>query len=237
MADPRIEKQYAKLLEQRAKAAARNVSEGRSLNMPGVPLNDPKAPAGTLSEVLDTLRTQGKATNLEDTIKKTPTDMIGIDPSVRNKSKFLNLDKKLAGIADTAGDVGKVVNEEAGLLKNKAGFAKMIPMLGLGAAGLAGLSIAGKVQAGELGEAGLETADLATDYVPGVGQLKMALRPTELGSSELPEELMKEREIYNAARRGNVNQSNEQPLLEPEDRATYDDMKKKINFNVLNRIK
>lgn len=239
MADPRIERQYAKLLEQRAKAAAKNVAEGRSLSMKGVPLNEPKTSAGTLSDVLDELRTQGKATNLEDTIKRTPTDMIGIDPSVRNKSKFFNLDKKLGGIADTVGDVGKVVNEESSLLKNKAGFAKMLPMLGLGAAGLAGLSIAGKVQAGELGEAGLETADLATDYVPGVGQLKMALRPTELGSSELPPELMKEREIYNAARKAGQTgtPSNDQPLLEPEDRTTYEDMKKKINFNVLNRLK
>ena len=61
-------------------------------------------------------------------------------------------------------------------------------------------------------------------------------------NAELPPEMMEEREVYNAARRAKngeavSNPSEEQPLLAPEDRAKYDEMKKQVNFNVLNRLK
>lgn len=241
MADPRIEKQYAKLLEQRAKLAAKNAAEGRTLNMTGVPLNEREVPASTLSEVMDTLRAKGKpVTTIANEIKTTPSDLIGIDPSIRNKSKFFNLDQKLGGVTEAAEDVGKAVNEESGgLLRNTKGFSKVLPALGLGATALGALSIANKVQAGELGQAGLESADLATDYVPGLGQVKMALRPSELGSGELPPEEMEARRIYNEARKAGQTgtPSLEQPMLAPEDRVTYDEMKKRINFNVLNKLK
>ncbi len=84
----------------------------------------------------------------------------------------------MGGALTEAQDVGKNVNEEAGsLLHNQGGFSKVLPALGLGAAALGALGIANKVQAGEYGQAGLDTADLATDYVPGLGQAKMAVRP------------------------------------------------------------
>ncbi len=240
MADDYRAKKAAKLIEKnRLERVAKNIAEGRTGKISGTPFTDPKPSASTLSEVMEDLKKQGKVTNIENIIKRTPMDTIGIDPVVRNKSKFFNLDKKLGDIADSVDDAGKVVNEEASLLKNKGGFAKMLPMLGLGAAGLAGLSIAGKVQAGELGEAGLETADLATDYIPGVGQLKMAARPTELGNAELPDEFMKERAIYNAARMGKNRQpattlSEQPPILEPEDRAQKKDLDA-ILQNIINK--
>lgn len=233
MADPRIEKQYAKLLEQRAKIAAKNAAEGRTMNMPGVPLNERDVPASTLSEVMDTLRSKGSpVTTIENTIKTTPKDTIGILPEVRNKSKFFNLDNKLGNVGEAVEDAGRAVNEDAGgLLRNAKGFSKVLPALGLGATALGALSVANKVMAGEPGQAGLEATDLATDYVPVLGQVKMAVRPTDIGDSELPEDVMKQREVFNAARRAKdgqpVNNPSQDPsILEPEDRAKYEDMKK-----------
>lgn len=144
-----------------------------------------------------------------------------------------------------ADDVSDVATKEGGMLKNlksNAGFGKALPALGMAGAGLAALGIMNKVQAGEYGQAGLETADIATDYIPGVGQLKMAARPTELGNSELPEDEMLARKVYNEqVRRGKGesetinNPSNELPILAPENRVKYEDMTK--FSNLINRMK
>jgi len=228
-----LNKVYAQILRKRQENIDQSPTRGDIARVKRAKLSPDRVSSETLSDVISDIKNKGAVVeNVSDVVKTTPTDTMGIDPSNRNKSKFFNLDKKLGGIRD-------VVKEEAGLLKNQKGFSKILPMLGLAGVGLAGLSIAGKVQAGELGEAGLESADLATDYVPGVSQVKMALRHTELGSAELPPELMEERAIYNAARKAGQTgtPSNEQPLLAPEDRATYEEMKKKVNFNVLNRLK
>lgn len=238
MADDYRAKKAAELIEKkRLERVAKNITEGRTGKISGVPAYDKAIRSSTTQEAMDELRRQGKVTNLENTLKQTPTDMIGINPEVRNKSKFFNLDKKLAG--EVLDDVSDVAQKESSIVKNNKGFAKMLPMLGLAGAGLAGLSIAGKVQAGELGEAGLETADLATDYIPGVGTLKMAARPTELGNAELPDEMMKERAIYNAARMGKnrepaVVPSEETPMLAPEDRVQKRDLDAMMQ-NILNR--
>lgn len=239
MADSRIERQYKKLLEAREKLAAKNAAEGRTMSMSGVPLNEKEVRASTLSETLDAMRAKGNpVTTAENVIKTTPSDTIGIKPEVRAKSKFFNLDQKLGAIDDVAGEIA----DEGKLVRNTKGFAKVLPALGLGATALGALSIANKVQAGELGEAGMETADLATDYVPGVGQLKMAFRPSELGSGELPQEEMEARRVYNEMIRRSKegkpvqNLSAEQPLIEPEDRARYEEMKKQFS-GVLNKIK
>lgn len=244
MADDYRARKAAELLEkQRLARVAKNLAEGRTGRVEGLPAYDKALrSAASPQEAMQALRDQGKVTNLENVIKSTGTDTIGIDPAVRNKSKFFNLDKKLGGASDVLDDVSHVASEEGGILKNQKGFSKMLPMLGMGAAGLAALGIAGKVQAGEYGDAALDTADVATDYIPFVGQAKMIARPSDLGNAELPPEMMEEREVYNAARRAKNgetvnNPSTEQPLLAPEDRATYEDMKKKVNFNVLNRIK
>lgn len=151
---------------------------------------------------------------------------------------------RFTGVKNILSKAGTAINEDApksnplSMVKGSGGFAKMLPMLGLGAAGLAGLSIAGKVQAGELGQAGLESADLATDYVPGLGQAKMALRPTELGNAELPPEEMEARRVYNEARMAGQTgaPSLEQPLLEPEDRAKKEEMDALFK-NVRSRVK
>lgn len=236
MADPRIERQYAKLLANRQKTVDLNVAQGRSMNMPGVSLNEAPETASTLSDVINKIKQKGGvAQNLENTIKTTPTDTIGIAPEISYKTRFPSVNKALG----TAEDIGRTVNEDTGgLLKNQGGFSKVLPALGLGAAALGALGIANKVQAGEYGQAGLDTADLATDYVPILSQIKMAGRPSELGSGELPEDVMKERQIYNQNRVSGQTgtPSSEQPLIEPEDRAKYDDMKSQFQ-NILNKVK
>lgn len=235
--DYRAKKAYELLEKKRLANIAKNAEQGRTGIVSGMPAYDKTVRPDSLQGALDELRKQGKVTNLENTLKQTPTDLMGIDPAVRQKSKFGNLDKKLVG--EVLDDVSDVARKESSVLGNSKGFAKMLPMLGLAGAGLAGLSIAGKVQAGELGEAGLETADLATDYIPGVGTLKMAARPTELGNAELPDEMMKERAIYNAARMGKnrepaVVPSEETPMLAPEDRVQKRDLDAMMQ-NILNR--
>jgi len=186
--------------------------------------------SSTTSNVLgDVAEQTGGVTNLRNKISTTPDSMFGIKADVAAKPRF-------GGVTSALEKAGTIANEDApkgnilSMLKNSKGIGKVIPMLGLGAAGLAGLSIANKVQAGELGEAGLESADLATDYVPGLGQAKMALRPSELGNAELPPEVMEERNLFNASRQGKFgeavnNPSMEQPLIAPEDRAKNEELK------------
>lgn len=47
-------------------------------------------------------------------------------------------------------------------------------------------------QQGRYGEAAVRTADVATDYIPGVGQVKQALTPTEAGAPVVPPERYQE---------------------------------------------
>lgn len=227
MASDNLNKAYESLMKRRQANIDRNTAEGRTINMTGKPLNpDLRQAADTLSDLRsDIVSKGGFVQNLENTIKSTPSDTMGISPEIIYKSRFPSTSKALKLVEDLP---------ESGMLrslKNNKGFAKMLPMLGLGAAGLAGLSIAGKVQAGELGEAGMEAADLGTDYVPGLGSAKMALRPTELGNAELPDEMMREREVYNSARKAKNGEpvntpSLEQPLLAPENRIKKEDLDK-----------
>ena len=153
------------------------------------------------------------------------------------KSRFPSLDKNLSGnnsAVESLENVGKTVNEETGgLLRNKAGFSKVLPMLGLGATGLAALGIANKVQAGELGKASLDSADLVTDYIPGIAQAKMALRPSELGEEPTDPVSMKG-SVFEKDYNDSVNDSprdpaastlsNKQLLLAPDDRVKKEDM-------------
>jgi len=181
MADSKLEKAYALLEKKRLANVAKNAAEGRTMNMAGVPMSEPKVRASTLSEVLPDLQLKGKLTNLEDTVKMTPTDTIGINPEVRNKSKFFNLDQKL-GVGDLADDAVKLAEKEGSILKNAKGFAKgVLPAIGLGGAALAAMGIMNKANAGELKEAGVDAIDLTTDYVPAISNLKMVLKSEGLG--------------------------------------------------------
>lgn len=181
MADRKLEKAYELLEKKRLANVARNAAEGRTMNMTGTPLNDEVSRAVDLKQAMADLRNKGKVTNLESTIKATPTDTIGIKPEVRNKSKFFNLDQKMGIVDDVADDAAKLAGESS-ILKNAKGFAKgVLPAIGLGGAALAAMGIMNKAQAGELKDAAVDTADLATDYIPVVNELKMALKSEGLG--------------------------------------------------------
>jgi hypothetical protein len=84
-------------------------------------------------------------------------------------------------------------------------IAPILKAAGIGALGYQALGIGQKAAAGEFGEAGLEAADMATDYLPVVGQVKDAIRPTELGNADLPPEEMKQRELFNKTRQRLLN--------------------------------
>lgn len=159
MGDKRTEKTYARELERRAARAAKNAEEGRTLgNMApkGIPLHDKvKAPAGTLSDVIDEMTSKHR---LENTVKTADGFDPRIDANVRNNP-----------------------------LKNSKGFSRLLPMLGLGGAALAASSIFNKAKAGDIPNAALESADLATDYVPGVSQVKaiaQSLKPDVANEGE-----------------------------------------------------
>lgn len=85
------------------------------------------------------------------------------------------------------------------LLKNKK-LAMALPLIkaaGVGALGYQALGIGQKAMAGDVGEASMDAADMTTDFIPGVGEAKMAISPTQIGNAELPPEVMEERERFN----------------------------------------
>lgn len=131
----------------------------------------------------------GKGTNIGGQVPSA-TDTLGMDAITKYRGNLKNA-------ADELEEAGKVINEDTSMLRNSKGFGKLLPIIGMGAAGLAALNIGNQVQAGEYGKAALDTADLATDYVPILGQAKFALRPSELGNSELPPEIEEEKKRFN----------------------------------------
>lgn len=121
---------------------------------------------------------------------------------------------------------------ESNVSKLGGKFGKTLKALGILAPGIAAMGIGEKAMAGDFGAAGMEGADLATDYIPGVGQVKDAIRPIELGNSELPQEEMMARAKYNEqARRGMGQLPEETPeqLEIPE--------KQNNRFSFLNKLK
>jgi hypothetical protein len=74
--------------------------------------------------------------------------------------------------------IGKVVRSAKEAGKKVRSFGPLLGMLGAGAAAM---GVGNKAMAGDLGGAGMDAADLATDYVPGLSQAKMALQSDEVG--------------------------------------------------------
>jgi hypothetical protein len=74
--------------------------------------------------------------------------------------------------------LGKVFQSAKDAGKKVRSFAPLLGMLGAGAAAM---GVGEKAMAGDFRGAGMEAADLATDYIPGISQAKMALQSDELG--------------------------------------------------------
>jgi hypothetical protein len=79
------------------------------------------------------------------------------------------------------------------LLRNgKLGLGAILPAVGALGIGAAALGMGNKAMAGDFKGAAGDAADLATDFVPGVGEAKMAITPSELGDAEImPEDQKK----------------------------------------------
>jgi hypothetical protein len=181
MSDRRVEQAYERELARRAKVAAMNEAKGRSLaNMAskGIPMDglDKSKAADTLSDVVDQMQ---QKSNLSNVVKKAE----GFDPRINANVRGGKLDMIKKAMQE-AGDVEHAVAPEMGMLKNNRGFAKLLPMLGMGGAALAATSMFNKANAGDIPGAALEGADLATDYIPGVSTAKMALQSDGLNEGE-----------------------------------------------------
>lgn len=81
--------------------------------------------------------------------------------------------------------------------KGLKSLAPIMKAAGVGAIGASAIGIGNKASAGEYGGATLDSIDLATDLTPVLGEIKMAVNPTNLGNSELPLEEMEKREKFN----------------------------------------
>jgi hypothetical protein len=76
------------------------------------------------------------------------------------------------------GKVARTAGELGGMGKKMRSFGPLLGMLGAGAAAM---GVGNKAMAGDIGGAGMDAADLATDYIPGISQAKMALQSDPLG--------------------------------------------------------
>lgn len=232
-----LNRKYELLLKKRAENVARNAAEGRTMQMTGNPLQGSAAtPSDSLSDLLGNIKSNnGLVQNTQNIVKTTGADTLGIDPKIVYKSKFPSTSKALS----LAEDVGESTLGRA--LKSERGSASVVPMLGLGAAALGGIGVAKKLEQGDYGNAALDAADIGTDFIPGVGLAKMLLRPTEAGAADIPDDEMRQREIFNAARKAKDgtpvnNPSTEAPLIEPENRAKREDLNSLFK-NTMSRIK
>jgi len=109
MDDYRAKKAYELLEKKRLANVAKNIAEGRDGIIKGTPMETNSPRASTLKDTMDSLRQEGKVTNLENVVKTTGPDTIGIAPEVRNKSKFFNLDKRIGqDITEGVEDVAEV---------------------------------------------------------------------------------------------------------------------------------
>lgn len=115
----------------------------------------------------------------------------------KNMGKAVDLQDMTSKIMEKGGQVGKLEEAfqpsigkvfrsageaaSAGAKKAGRGLKSFGPLLGMLGAGAAAAGIGNKAMAGDFQGAGVDAADLATDYVPGLSQAKMALQSDEVG--------------------------------------------------------
>lgn len=173
-----------------------NVSQLMTLKSDMRPLRE--ATADTLSSLRDTVADKGgSVVNLSDELRIAEPGMAAISgrPSMVNSM---------------AKEGSKIEGTSLGRLNGK--FGKTLKALGIAGPAISAMTMSDKVMAGEYGAAGLEGLDAATDYLPVVGEVKAAIEPSELGNSELPEEIMAERALYNEQARNGGAKSEEEQL-------------------------
>ena len=122
-----------------------------------------------------------------------------INPAVKALPPESPLGQKLEGIraANPQGGTYGTLGVPATIADNQLRTGKnLVPKLvKAGGPALLLMSIADAAKAaqqGKYGEAAMRTADVATDYIPGVGQVKQALTPSEAGAPVVPPERYQE---------------------------------------------
>jgi len=122
-----------------------------------------------------------------------------INPAVKALPPESPLGQKLEGIraANPQGGTYGTLGVPATIADNQLRTGKnLVPKLvKAGGPALLLMSIADAAKAaqqGKYGEAAVRTADVATDYIPGVGQVKQALTPSEAGAPVVPPERYQE---------------------------------------------
>lgn len=112
--------------------------------------------------------------------------------SFKNMLRSPELEKLPGKIVEKGGSIGKFAEAEAPVLgkvvdsaSKAGGFGKKMhsfgPLLGMLGAGAMAMGAGQKAMAGDIPGAAGDAADLATDYIPGVSQAKLALSSSPLG--------------------------------------------------------
>lgn len=131
---------------------------------------DVPARAASLGSVMDQIRRKPEAVlNIADDIKTATPGMTGLGGKTSFAEKMGQIPK----------EARKAETTSLGRLNGKMG--KTLRALGILGPAIGAMSMTDKAMAGDLGAASMEGLDLATDYIPGVGQVKDALRPSEMG--------------------------------------------------------
>lgn len=187
----------------------------------------------TLSNLRKDISEQGgMVANKENTLKQALPGMSGLSGK--------------RAVLESAGDISESIQkptttslERLNAPKSTGRFGKTLKALGILGPAIGAMSMTDKAMAGDFGGAAMEGVDLATDYIPGVGQVKDAIRPEEMGNSELPEEIMKARSLYNEQARRGKGEAPPAEIEGLEEPARYSDMQEQISkrFNVLNKMK
>lgn len=188
--------------------------------------------ANSLSSVMDEIRARGIGTqNIANEIKSATPGMAALG----GKRAVL---ESVGDIAESIPKPTTTSLERLNMPKSAGRFGKTLKALGILGPAAAALSMTDKAMAGDFGGAAMEGADLATDYIPVVGEVKQAIEPELLGNSELPSEEMAARRLFNESRKakGAAPAQEIEGLEEP---TRYSDMQDQITkrFNVLNRMK
>jgi len=191
------------------------------------------ARAESLGSVMDQIRSRGVGTqNIANEIKSATPGMSALS----GRTSTL---EKVGNIADSIPRPTTTSLERLNTPKSAGKFSKTLKALGILGPALGAMAIGDKAMAGDFGGAGIEAADMATDYIPVVGEVKQAIEPEMMGNSELPPDIMAERALYNEQARAGKGR---EPAVLPtdlEEPVRYSDMEDQITkrFNVLNRMK
>lgn len=127
-----------------------------------------------------------------------------INPAIKGISPETAIGKDLAQLREaqiggnygTLGTPATIGGKKGGLITGPNTVPKAIKAGGPAMLLMAMADAAKAAQQGKYGEAAVRGADIATDYIPGIAQLKQGLSPTSVGVSTLSPEQVQQRENF-----------------------------------------